>query len=46
MKSLCPLRIVVAGALVAGALLVSGSLLGSQLIYHPLPPFSRPNSNG
>ena len=41
MKSLCPLRIVV-----AGALLVSGSLLGSQLIYHPLPPFSRPNSNG
>ena len=41
MKSLCPLRIVVAGALVAGALLVSGSLLGSQLIYHPLLAFQQ-----
>ena len=41
MKSLCPLRIVVAGALVAGALLVSGSLLASQLIYHPLLAFQQ-----
>ena len=36
MKSLCPLRIVV-----AGALLVSGSLLASQLIYHPLLAFQQ-----
>ena len=36
MKSLCPLRIVV-----AGAFLVSGSLLASQLIYHPLLAFQQ-----
>jgi hypothetical protein len=36
MRSLCPLRIVV-----AGALLVSGSSFASQLVGHPLPAFQQ-----